>query len=380
MPLVLIFVFLTSVTITAYTPESGEGWLNLYDEDNMYGWVEAEVFASASNGTVTYAPGSNSPTDFNNLRYVFTANPGFTYDSMSYDLSETFITNPGMDEIWGESGNDGGTTPNLSLYFDLVLDIDFISDTVVEIGVTLVRNSVDPELFINALREPELRGLINVSFVDEEEPPLPDLYAVRVSTNIPGTGAIFSGYGTGFADGAPYDVGLVSFDSANFTFDGWSASTSGNIPGADVELVANFSPIVIPVTYTVSASANIPGTGAVFSGTGTGFPDGATYAVSLDSYDEANYVFTGWSQSPNGNIEGADVALVANFEEVVPDEPTPEDPPVEPTPEPEPEFLDEVVPEEVPEALPETGGIPSNALAFAGLSFIGFGLILRKKF
>lgn len=84
-------------------------------------------------------------------------------------------------------------------------------------------------------------------------------------------------------------------------------------------------PEPLPDLYAVRVESNPAGV-ATFSGYGTGFQDGEAYDVGILSQNP-DYEFAGWTGSPNGNISGADVNLVANFNfigEEFEDEETPE--------------------------------------------------------
>lgn len=248
-----------------------------------------------------------------------------------------------------------------------------------------------------------LIGSASVSFSKEQQ-----FFTISATSNpVSGPNATFEGLGT--VENGKHTVTLTGYDQANYIFTGWSdgyesLSRPAFVEGADVELVANFTEIPpIPTTYAVRVSSNMPGALATFSGYGTGFADGQSYNVSLASYDMTNYRFIGFSQPEAGSINGSDVELIANFEEIIIDEPAPEEPiiiePEEPTiiepeepiiiePEEEPipeeiiveeEILDDVIPEDIPIALPETSGIPFDILGGSEFLLILSGLFLKKK-
>ncbi len=73
------------------------------------------------------------------------------------------------------------------------------------------------------------------------------------------------------------------------------------------------TPVFVKV-YNVSATSNPAGI-ASFTGELSEVLDGAAYNVEY-VMDDANYEFTGWTGTPSGTIDGANVELVANFKYV----------------------------------------------------------------
>lgn len=204
---------------------------------------------------------------------------------------------------------------------------------------------------------------------------LPVTHTVSVSTSPAGVTASFAGTGT-FPEGSEYSVSLVSYDSANWSFTGWSQATSGTLM-SDVSIVANFSPRTVPpTTYEVTAVSQPAGV-ATFVGTGNGFTNGSNYKVYYNLLDD-NYEFVEWIGASEGTINNANVALIAVFKEkeiVIPPTVVPEEPaevPVEP-------ILDEVVAQETPAELPATGGLPVEMFAGLGLALTALGVRVNKK-
>lgn len=363
--------------------------------------------------TVAYADQGKNGTGYTATLDETSIPEGYIFDGWSNGVSSPVT-----------SGTFDGADVDLTAYFVPVFDIEAIVNPASGTGAMF--DGVGPG-FRNGTHRVSLIGYDEASFVftgwsnggdglstdvivDDEDASVTanfvnKLYTVSASANIAGTNAVFSGTGSEFLNGSGYEVELVAFDDSAYIFEGWSVEPIGKIDGEDVHIVANFSVIPpLPNTYAVRVNSNLPGANAIFSGYGTGFSDGQAYNVDLTSFDSTNYEFIGYTTSQSGTIAGSDVLIVANFQEIIVDEPTPEEPPVEeppveepevdepeepivdePTPEespveePEEELLDDVIPEDVPEALPETSGVPFDVFGFGGFASILAGLFIRKR-
>ncbi len=292
-------------------------------ESNTDGLVETEVVASATNGSVELVSG-NATTDPDPLNYnspvefKFTANPGYMLGSKDDDLfgannplEEEYYFSAEMRAVWPGSGSVEKVLPNLDEYYDLesvIVDTDNYS--FVTISVDVVRNGTPfPEGVVFAHLEPELSAAVSVTFVEEEV----ETYSVTAAS-IPSGVATFTGTGSGFESGDPFDVNF-SITNSNYEFVEWVTEHSGNIVEGDVHVIARFREKTTPPVfyYTVSAVSNPAGV-ATFTGTGGGFIFGSAYDVQYTQIVEG-YEFTGWSAANSGTISG-NVNLVANFEPI----------------------------------------------------------------
>lgn len=244
--------------------------------------------------------------------------------------------------------------------------------------------SVTGGAFINWIESTIEMLVAKVVYTDTPpEPVQPDpLYTVRVESNPAGI-ATFAGYGTGFSDGDTYNVSIASQDPA-YVFIGWVGAASGTIAGSDVGITANFEQVVFEdevtpeeldetVMYDVTAISQPAGV-ATFTGQGQ-FINGDSFRVEVATFMDG-YEFVRWDTVNAGVMDGADVEVLAVFEEITEEELVVEE---EPVVEPEEVLDEESLPEEQPEALPETSGIPLAGFVGLGSMISGLGLMIRRK-
>lgn len=310
--LVAVFVLLSSSGVLA---SSATAWLQT-NEEYTDGKVETEVIAEAVNGEATLVLGSApSGLNYNSpVQFKFVAEDGYTLNpNWSSDFRANVVggyVSAQMQAVWPESVISDSVSPNLDLYYDLVINqVGQSTDKEITLEVNVVRNEVRfPFQKMLAHLEPELSVDITVTFYREESPTYYKVSAVSDPAGV----ATFTGTGTQFQSGDEYNV-QYTIVNPNYRFVRWSESNSGVIEEGDVNLVAIFERIPTPpnpVTYTVTAVSNPVGV-ATFIGTGAGFGLGSNYAVYYNLIDD-NYVFTGWTGVSSGTITG-NVNLIANF-------------------------------------------------------------------
>lgn len=115
-------------------------------------------------------------------------------------------------------------------------------------------------------------------------------YKVTLTSNPAGV-CTFTGAGT-YNYGDAVDIDIVSYNTTNYTFTGWSASVPTTVEG-DINLTANFS----PRTYTITWKSE---DGSATLETDASQAYGAATAFNATTPSKAGGVFAGWTTAANG--------------------------------------------------------------------------------
>ncbi|HOZ79215.1 MAG TPA: InlB B-repeat-containing protein [Ferruginibacter sp.] len=129
------------------------------------------------------------------------------------------------------------------------------------------------------------------------------------ATASPVAGGIVNGAGT-YNSGSTATVTAVP--SAGYVFNGWSGAATGTANPLTITITGNSAVVAaftaVPVTYTLTATAN-PTAGGSVSGMGT---YAAGTSVTLTAIPAAGYVFSGWSGAVTGTTNPATVSMTSN--------------------------------------------------------------------